>query len=65
MFATQGKPEIGDALNAVIAAYEAGKNVDAYMQEIADKLRDDVPLDEWDTITARIDRETTRFLSGD
>ena len=63
--ATQGKPEIGNALAAVIAAYEAGKNVDAHMQEIADKLRDDVPLDDWDTLTTRIDAETQKFLGGD
>jgi hypothetical protein len=35
------------------------------MQEIADKLRDNAPLDDWDTITARIDDETQKFLSGD
>jgi hypothetical protein len=67
LFTLQGKPHVSNALNslatAVTAGLMTGHNVDAYMQEIADKLRDDAPLDDWATINTRIDSEVQKFLS--
>lgn len=65
LFALQGKPQVGDTINQVLDLYAAGKNVDAYMQEISDKLEDGGDLDDWGDIQARINAEVDDFLSND
>lgn len=62
VFSMQGRPEISNTINDAITAYEAGKNVDAYMQEIADALNDGAELATWDDIRARINSEVDDFL---
>lgn len=61
LFTLQGKPEIGRAINSGLDAIQAGKNVDAYMQEIADALEADAPVD-WDDLAFRIESEVEAFL---
>ncbi len=60
----QGKPQVSEAINAAITAYDAGRNVDAYMQEIADALNNDAELADWDDITSRINTEVDDFLEN-
>lgn len=65
LFTLQGKPEINNTINALLTAYQAGKNVDAYMQKIADNLEADGDLASWDDITDRINDEVDEFLGDD
>jgi hypothetical protein len=65
LFALQGKPEISQTINAVLRAYQAGKNVDRHMAAIADRLEKGGTLEDWDDITDRINDEVTDFLDGD
>lgn len=51
-----------DAVNAVILAHQAGRNVDAHMKEVADALEEGA-IASWPEITARIQSETEEFLS--
>jgi len=65
LFTLQGRPEISEAVNSMIRAWEAGRNIDAYMAEIARALESDAGLDDWKTITDKINREVDDFLSQD
>ena len=58
----QGRSEVGNAIRALLAAHQAGRNVDAHMQEIADQLDAGLDLAPWDDISARIQAETKDFL---
>ena len=61
LFTLQGKPEVAGAINTALDAYQAGKNVDAYLQEIADALESGADPD-WDDLTNRINDEVDAFL---
>jgi hypothetical protein len=58
----QGKPEVGNTINQVLELYQAGKNVDAHMQAIADKLEAGDDLDDWSQIQDKINAEVDDFL---
>lgn len=62
LFSLQGRPEISDTINKALALYSAGANIDNYLQEIAEKIEGDTPLDSWDDIQARIQAEVDSFL---
>jgi len=64
LFTLQGQPKITGAINAALDAYEAGRNVDAYMAEIADKLElaGTLSAEDWDDLTDRINSEVDEFL---
>lgn len=63
LFALQGKPEVGNTINQVLDLYGAGKNVDAHMSAIADKLEAGDDLDDWSEIQDKINAEVDDFLS--
>lgn len=63
IFALQGKNSVSQVINAAITAYQSGKNVDDYMQLIADRLEKNDPMADWEDITARINSEVDAFLS--
>lgn len=58
----QGDNEIADAIDRLLLARQAGMNIDAHMQRVADKLNADEPMP-WPDITQRIIAETDEFLS--
>ena len=62
LFALQGQPEARDTINALLAAHQAGKNVDAHMAAIADNLEVGGELESWTEITNRINDVTDDFL---
>ncbi len=62
LFALQGRPEVSTTINSVLTAYNAGKNVDKHLADIADALEAGDDLATWDDITARIDAEVDEFL---
>lgn len=62
LFTLQGKPEISDAINAMLEAHAAGRNVDAYMQQMVDKMKAG-EMDGWAEITNKIKAEVGEFLS--
>jgi len=62
VFVLQGKPEVSRTIGALLTAWQSGRNVDAYMAEIATALEAD-DMAAWDDITHRIDSEVARFLS--
>lgn len=62
LFRLQGAPHVSKTIDAVFSAYRAGKNVDAYMQEIADKLEAGDALAGWTDLEARINAEVDQFL---
>jgi hypothetical protein len=62
LFALQGKPEISGAINAALDAHQAGRNVDAHLQSIADTLEAGGELDDWTAIRHKIDLEVDDFL---
>ena len=64
VFVLQGKPEVSNAIGALLGAWQSGRNVDAYMAEIATALEADEMAD-WDDITKRINDEVAAFLSDD
>jgi len=61
----QGRPEVGNAIEVLLAAHQAGRNVDAHMKHIATLLQQNAPLADWETITARINEVTAQFLDDD
>lgn len=63
LFGLQGKPEIAGVMNASAAAIEAGRSVDAQMQEVADLLNSGGDLPSWSDLARRIDDETAQFLA--
>ena len=62
LFMLQGKSEVGNTINQVLDLYGAGKNVDAHMAAIADKLEAGGDLDDWSDIQAKINAEVDEFL---
>ena len=62
LFTLQGKPEVQTTINSLLAAYEVGKNVDNYMQEIADTLNAGGDMVTWENLTIRINNEVDEFL---
>ena len=64
LFTLQGRPEISSTINKALDGIQAGKNVDAYMAEIAEKLEADQNGEavDWDDLNARIDAEVSEFL---
>jgi RecB family exonuclease len=62
LFTLQGKSEIGNTINQVLDLYGAGKNVDAHMKAIAEKLEAGDDLDDWSDIQAKLDAEVDDFL---
>ncbi len=62
LFALQGNAEVGKTINQVLDLYGAGKNVDAHMKAIADKLEAGDDLDDWSLIQAKLDAEVADFL---
>jgi hypothetical protein len=61
LFLLQGRPKQAAALNAAADAIEAGVNVDARMQELADRLKnDDGPS--WLDLQIALEKETAEFL---
>ena len=58
-----GHVAVVEGIDRLRAAYEAGKDIDAHMAAIAEKLEAEEPLDSWDDITARIDAEVDEFLA--
>lgn len=65
LFTLQGQSNIATAIDSLINAYQAGKNVDEYMQSIADTLAAGGELADWDDITSRINSEVDEFLAED
>lgn len=65
LFALQGRPEVSATINAVLKAYQAGRNVDKHMADIADRLEKDGALDDWSDILTRINSEVDDFLDED
>lgn len=65
LFALQGKPEISQTINAVLKAYQAGKNVDKHMATIADRLEKGGDLADWGNLKRRINDEVADFLAED
>ncbi len=61
----QGLGGPADAIEGIIAGYEAGRNVDAHMQEVADAIKGGVELADWGDITMRINAEVEEFLARD
>jgi hypothetical protein len=61
LFGMQGRNDVQLGINAALDAVAAGKNVDAYLQEIADALEAGVEPD-WDDLTLRINSEVDAFL---
>lgn len=57
-----GNVALSNGIGQLMAAYDAGKNIDDHMQAIADKLEAGEDLDNWDDITNRIDAEVDDFL---
>ena len=58
----QGMTREAGILSKIMAGYRAGRNMDAHMQEVADKLvAGEAP--DWDDLEARIDAETAEFLA--
>lgn len=63
LFTLQGRPEVGTAINQTLEAYQAGKNVDAHLKEIAEKLElGNFDPTDWDDLTDRINQEVDAFL---
>lgn len=67
LFALQGQPKVSEAINAALDAHQAGRNVDAYLQEIADKLESGIGLsqEDWDELAQRINNEVDDFLDNE
>lgn len=63
LFTLQGKAEVSNTLNQILNLQAAGRNVDAHMKAIADKLEAGDPLDDWADIQAKLDAEVDDFLS--
>lgn len=61
-FDAQGRSEVSDTLKKLQMAKDAGANVEAHMQRIADALLTDVPLD-WESLAAEINSEVDEFLA--
>ena len=57
-----GNVALSNGIGQLMAAYDAGKDIDEHMQEIADKLEAGDDLDNWDDIMERIDAEVEDFL---
>lgn len=62
LFTLQGKPQVSTAINATLSAYQAGRNVDAHMQAIADALTSGADVPTWADIAKRANDETLAFL---
>ena len=62
LLSLQGKAPAAMALNRLIAAIEAGANVDRYMAGVAKALEAGTAR-EWDDITASINEEVDELLS--
>lgn len=60
LFSLQGRTRDSDGLNSLANAAEAGMNVDAHMQKVADQLKAGTPID-WDDITSRIEAASDRL----
>lgn len=60
-----GQVEAGNALIALAAAAEAGRNIDAHMATVAEKLKSgtSTPAD-WLDVTSRISAESDRLQSS-
>jgi len=65
LFQLQGKIEVGNTINQVLDLYGAGRNVDAYMKDIAEKLEAGDNLDDWSDIQAKLDAEVADFLGDE
>ncbi|MGI9251029.1 MAG: hypothetical protein ACR2PR_07500 [Pseudohongiellaceae bacterium] len=59
----QGEVEAATTIAKTLDLYKGGKNVDAHMQAIADKLEDGGSLDSWADINARVQSEVDAFLT--
>ena len=58
----QGQKNAADSLFALADAAEAGKEVDAHMAVVADKLRDRKAIDaDWADVSARITADSDRL----
>lgn len=58
----QGQSKTADALFALADAAESGKNVDAHMRLVADKLKDRNATDaDWADVVARIEADSERL----
>lgn len=60
LFGLQGNGPAAAALNKVAAAIEAGKNVDAHLQLVADAMKAGAPND-WTAVVSRIDADAARL----
>ena len=60
----QGNNGAADTLNLALDTYGAGKNVDSYMTEIAEKIEDNQLLG-WEELRERLDAEVDDFLATD
>ena len=58
----QGLTRQADSIDRLILAYQAGRNVDAHLQAVADQLAAGEQAS-WDDILGRIETETEEFLS--
>lgn len=58
----QGLTKQAEAIDRLILTYEAGRNIDAHMQEVADGLKAGVAFD-WDDFNTRLIAETDEFLA--
>lgn len=61
-FTAQGDAKTVTTLRKLKSAKDSGADIDAHMQEVADRLVAGDPLD-WDRLDADIDRAVDQFLS--
>lgn len=61
-FTAQGDTKTAAVLRKLQAAKAAGANVEAHMQQVADALLNDQPLD-WEDLDRAIDEEVNEFLA--
>jgi hypothetical protein len=62
--ALTGQSKAANALYTLADAYEAGKNIDAHMAEVARRLKDRSPTEtdsDWDDLAARINADSARL----
>lgn len=57
-----GNLVVVEGIDKLRAAWEAGKDIDAHLAAIADKLEAGEELDDWQEITDRINAEVDDFL---
>lgn len=61
-FTGQGNTKAVSIINKLNIARQSGQNIDAHMQEVADYMAGNGPLD-WDQLDSNVDSAVASFLS--